>query len=611
MKISIGNWRNLFLVIKGTYLRFPFSFISIIGVTLVSLMLAHYSEEFDKTLLIKILATLIYSSIVLTSLKLVSESSEWGFRKVFIFSLITFFLIAIYVWSYFVDTSAITNSFFFIAIILSLIFCPYIYLKSSSASVWYFNYQTGAAFFFAAIATVILGIGISVILVSTGYLFEIKISSKLYVDGWILCLGLLFPIYVLANISRDFEFEEKACTFPKGVSFIANYILVPLMVVYMTILYTYFLKIIVQWELPRGNLGWMITVFGTIGIITKLLAYPIRESGNRLLVLFDKYYFYALIVPIILLSIAIGVRIHEYGITEQRYAVLIIGLWFTTVVLISIYTKNQFHIKYIPIVLSILALTASFGPWGASSVSLHSQMARLEKLLTENNLLRDGQIIKMKNEISFKDRKSISSIVSYLSKNNYRFDKLKPLFRNLLQESDEDGVLEKKYRRARELVKLIGFDYVYKRQRDVSKNHFEYSSKYFSQYSRFIPVSGYDYVARGSFYLGRKDSKSSTFNFISDKKAIVVKANKDASFKIIVDKNNIIDFSLSEVIYNLQREKIKAIARSDLDRLTLNQMTKNGKVKARLYLNYIKGDIQASDKIIIKKIRYVLLLKFE
>jgi len=106
-------------------------------------------------------------------------------------------------------------------------------------------------------------VGVSFILLSIRYLFEIKISSDTYRDMWIICWGVFFPIYILSNISRQFDYKNDGCDFPKGVNFIANYILAPLVFVYMAILYTYFIKIIVQWELPRGNLGWLITSFGT------------------------------------------------------------------------------------------------------------------------------------------------------------------------------------------------------------------------------------------------------------------------------------------------------------------------------------------------------------
>ena len=306
---------------------------------------------------------------------------------------------------------------------------------SDSSSVWYFNYQTSVAIFFAGFATLILGAGLSLIMASTGYLFEIKIPQEAYGDVWVMSWGLLFPVYILANISTEFDFEDDSCDFPKGIRFIANYLLAPIMLAYMLILYAYFLKIIVQWELPRGNLGWMITSFGTIGIITRLLAFPIRTSGTRLLILFDKYYFQALIVPILLLAVAIGVRISQYGITEERYAVVLLGIWFSSVVVLTMMKKDDFHIKYIPMILATLALLASIGPWGAVNVSVLSQTSCFESLLEKHGLLMDDQAVKSKIEIPFAERKRLSSIADYMGESQYRLERIKPWFSSLMDQS--------------------------------------------------------------------------------------------------------------------------------------------------------------------------------
>ena len=80
------------------------------------------------------------------------------------------------------------------------------------------------------------------------------------------------------------------------------------------------------------------------------------------------------------------------------------------------------NIKLIPVTLCLLCFLTSFGPWGAFSVSQRSQMNRLEKLLTANNILVDGKIKPMDKaahkNISDNDEGNISSIVHFLAERN-------------------------------------------------------------------------------------------------------------------------------------------------------------------------------------------------
>jgi hypothetical protein len=64
----------------------------------------------------------------------------------------------------------------------------------------------------------------------------------------------------------------------------------------------------------------------------------------------------------------------------------------------------------------VLAIAASFGPWGAVSVSGRSQLARLHDLLVRHGLLVDGRIVEAKAAVPFADQKNISSLIDYIRK---------------------------------------------------------------------------------------------------------------------------------------------------------------------------------------------------
>lgn len=610
MKFNMISWASLAPVVKETFIRFPLPFIFAFCATFIALFLVHDIEIVDEEFIGKSFTSLFYGAVALTSFKLLVESKEWPFAKQAIGTVVIIAIIIIYVWLILDESTPSSYMFFSLAVVISLLFAPYIARPADSSSVWYFNYQTGVAVFFAGFAALILGVGMTLILVSIGYLFEIKIPYKIYSDIWVLSWGVLYPIYILANISSKFDFEEEGCNFPKGVSFITNYLLVPLMFVYMAILYVYFFKIIIQWELPRGNLGWMITIFGTAGITTKLLAYPIRSNGTRLLVLFDRYYYYVLIVPILLLAVAIGVRISNYGMTEQRYAVLLLGVWFSVVTLTVIIKKDLFQIKYVPIILAVLAILASFGPWGAVEVSANSQAGRFKSLLVKHDLLVDGQAVKAKVELSFADRKSISSIADYLSKNEYRLRRIRPLFKTLMSKAEKKEVQACRRKCGKDFVELLGVSYVSRWKKEEAADSFNYNN-IFDLNKMLADVSSFDYVGHNSFYLYRKEKAENIFSIDLNGKHEVIKVGYEGGLLTIKTKaGERVVFDLDDFIRGLRKQNITQITQANLDRLTLTKSSAKRRLRARLLFEQIKGKVAEGNEIKITSMRFVLMLKF-
>lgn len=610
MLLSIKNLGNIIPSVRETFLRFPLAFICSIAATLLGFLLLHNVEIINDTFVIKCVASLVYGAIALTALKLLVESERWSLRRHIVAIVIVTAVIIAYVWGIFVAQTASTYIYFSLAVCLSLLFSAYLKRTSDSASVWYFNYRNGVAVFFAGMAAPILGIGLSLILASVGYLFEIEIESKAYGDVWLLSWGVLFPVYILANIARDFDYEDESCAFPKGVSFITNYILVPLMFAYMFILYAYFLKITVQWELPRGNLGWMITTFGTIGIITKLLAYPIRNNGTRFLRLFDRYYYYALLVPILLLAIAIGVRINDYGVTEQRYGVVLLGLWFLSVALLTFIKKERFHIKYVPIILASFAMLASFGPWSAAQVSLNSQASRFEALLDQHHLLHNGQAIKSETELPFEDRKTLSSIADYLGKEKFRLKRIKPMFKTLIDEAISKNVKCCDDIEGEKFIELLGISYIDRWEIKEDPRSFNYKTKSYSD-NILLQVSGFDYVAQNSFYSYNMDTPKtrSKIYHINGQQDINVGFD-GALFTVKTKSGDNTEFDLTALITDLRMQNITHVTATDQHKLILTHTSTRGSFKARLLLEGIGGKIRKGKDIKINNLQYVLMLKF-
>ncbi|MDC6684760.1 DUF4153 domain-containing protein, partial [Leclercia adecarboxylata] len=108
---------------------------------------------------------------------------------------------------------------------------------------------------------------------------------------------------------------------------------------------------------------------------------------------FMRGWFFLLIVPAILLSIAIWRRLTDYGVTPDRYGVALVAVWIASLVLYLAIRRNRADMRAILGAVGVLLLTGSVGPLGANGLTISSQFKRLVALLESNGVLKDGKIV--------------------------------------------------------------------------------------------------------------------------------------------------------------------------------------------------------------------------
>jgi len=238
----------------------------------------------------------------------------------------------------------------------------------------------------------ILFAGLAIALVAIDQLFGIDIPDRRYPELWIFFAGIFTTSFFLAGIPERLNDLDGITSYPKGLKFFTQYILIPIVFIYTVILYAYVLKILVLWDLPHGWVSTLILCYSGVGIASLLLLYPIRENSENVWIKNLSRWFYVILIPlVVMLFVAIGRRLSEFGFTEGRYLVLVIGIWLTGMIAYFIISKKK-NIKIIPISFCLLSFLVSFGPWSIFSVSEKSQVTRLEKLLAKDSILFDGKV---------------------------------------------------------------------------------------------------------------------------------------------------------------------------------------------------------------------------
>ncbi len=434
-----------------TVKRFPLTVLSAVALFVIVFIENHKIISFDDEIIGRVVCILGCLYFWFGISKLIAESQNLSFVRQ---SLISFAGgLAIIALIGLTEIWGLHLAFILPALLLGIMFAPYL-KGGDDISFWFFNRMMWFGVVVSYAALILFALGMSAALGAIDALFSVKIDHKIYQDIWSFAGLILGPVYALSWVPKQFEFTQEDCHDPPGLKFIVNWISVPMVFVYMAILYAYFGKIIINWEVPNGVLAYLISGFVGAGIVTYLTAWPMREIGSAQLRLFYRIFFLALLIPVGFHFFAIWERVSAYGFTEQRYALMLSAIWFATLAVGNV--MSRMPIKVIPASLCVLLVLASFGPWGAVGVSGHSQFSRLKGLLEQNNLLVDGKVQVAKGNLSAEDRKSISSILDYLCRSKRRY-MIEDWFT-----FDDEGRLDGCY--AGNLTKQLGFDYLNKWQ---------------------------------------------------------------------------------------------------------------------------------------------------
>lgn len=472
---------------KETLYRFPLAVACSLYLFGLMVLVIHDIADIDQQLdLIGqqfVLAACGYLWFVMA--RLIASGLGWGRLKEYALALLVFALLA---WQVFMregETLLWLLVPLFTALFLAVSSAPFLHQRHDEA-VWGFSVHLYHGALFAAVAGVLWGAGISISLASIEYLFQADIPSEWYGDLWSACLLVLAPLYALTYANNPERFLQQDLNLSVYENFIVQRVLAPLVAAYLVILYAYFVKIGIEQELPRGQLSYLVTGFGCVGVLTYFLSWPQRTQGGALLRLLQRVFFPALIIPVAMQALALFQRVDQYGLTEARYYVAVSVVWLGGLAIA--FTVARPPLKTLFLSLALLLVIAAVGPLNATSLSVINQYSRLQTLLESNNLLQSGKLQAATETVPFSDRKSISSILRYLDRRD-QLERLDPW----LPEGKEYTVSE--------IGGLLGFTLIseYERNPGSNKEIINFSSG--EGYNRVKDVTGFDWVTpRQSLY---------------------------------------------------------------------------------------------------------------
>lgn len=273
---------------------------------------------------------------------------------------------------------------------------------------WEFNKQLFIRILTSGLYSGVLYIGLALAITAITNLFNVTFYDNIYGHLFFITAGVFNTIFFLTGVPETNNAEiPLRLSYPKGLKSFTQYVLLPLISIYLVILICYETKILATLSLPIGWVSYLVLVFAIFGILSFLLVHPIaNEEGNLWMRTFNRWFYYLLIPLLGLLFWAILYRIHLYGFTHERYYVLSLSFWLTLVVAYFLIQKQP-KIKFIPITMCLTALLTIIGPQSADAVSKKSQLSRFETYLQKPKT----------EKLTFEQEQDLSSIVDFLEKN--------------------------------------------------------------------------------------------------------------------------------------------------------------------------------------------------
>lgn len=272
-------------------------------------------------------------------------------------------------------------------------FIPFLFRQQPNAF-WHYNKELFIRFIVSQIYSGVLFAGISFALAALKLLFDVPVPDGLFFETGMVTICFFNTWFFCGGAPKDLDELETSHDYPKGIRIFSQFVLIPLLALYLIILYAYGTRILVLWDWPRGIVSNMIICISVLGIFTFLLLHPFgKDHEQNWIRKFSKAYYFLLLPLLVLLFIAIFMRLEDYGITINRFIILMLGVWLT-VVCFFVLLRNM-SLRFFPLSLSVLLVLVSFGPWGMFAVSERSQVNRLQKILESAKLFENGKI---KNE---------------------------------------------------------------------------------------------------------------------------------------------------------------------------------------------------------------------
>lgn len=233
----------------------------------------------------------------------------------------------------------------------------------------------------------ILGFGISGALLAIESLFDITIQSNRYAT-----IFTISSIIWLTSTIDNILFETSTRNISNRRKTMLSWVIAMLITLFGIILYVYLIQITLTQTRPSNEVARRWFVFVWLVFFAIIMILPLIEDNEKIMTRLHRRAHLIIIPIVIIIGIAIRHRVHQYGITEPRYLVILLLIIITSTSLWHIITSKKSMYPFL-VALSVGGLIAVFGwPISMRTISYDSQVSRLIDYLTTQNLFIEGRV---------------------------------------------------------------------------------------------------------------------------------------------------------------------------------------------------------------------------
>ena len=357
--------------------------------------------------------------------------------------------------------------------------------------------------FFGLLISGILNLAVMAIVASFFYIFGIEEPKHFYEHIYQFIWFVMAP-QVCCTLVRQNE-DEVGEPF-KILRLILNFILSPAVIIYTVILYTYFIKIVLEWDLPKGGVAWMVMGFITVALIGR-----VAQS-----ILSQRYYdwFYSRftlisIPPLIMYWIGSIYRIRLYSFTESRFYLMVAGVLMTLFVLM-LFRERTRRYQLMALIFGAAIILFTYIPGiSAKSIGLACQKQRLTELISELKLT-DSKTGKLNDDL---DMRSIK----------------------------QDSMMCERYKDAASVIGYV--------RKEIGDKEFEaeYGKWTHSEYSFYYDKTEGTKLNNNNWHIRRKPVELVEYSIMLPSKAYEPHFD-DQAVTITLDKDTVLEYPINEII---------------------------------------------------------------
>lgn len=272
-----------------------------------------------------------------------------------------------------------------VALTLAIPLAPYV-ARPDARRFWTFTLWTAVGVTLAFVSVLLFTLGVSAILEMVRFLFNVGPGGRAYTHIYVTAATLVGPLFALGSVPRGYDdvlatdADDKLAA---GVRFLFDWVAVPLALATALVLHLYAAKMLFLGELPKNEIGWIVTFYAVLVLALRIAAEPFLLGGTASTRLFGRIWASILVVPVTLLVYAAFLRIRSEGFTLERYYLSLGALSAGLVILFQAVPRVRGDIRWIAGTPLALLMLSCFGPWSAADTVGRSQTSALQVALRE------------------------------------------------------------------------------------------------------------------------------------------------------------------------------------------------------------------------------------